>query len=367
MVNLLGQTPRMAWIKVANGPEMFVLPQRSGDSLNLYLLGFDGTMTPLTAGAGMENWASVTPSGDLVFSRTDQVPSIWSVPLGGQGQTPTKEASPARMFTVSEDGARLIFGRLSGITQGQLVLQDRARDTETILASHEVRLEGAGSLWPQLSPDGRNVIYRIGTEEYLIATEGGSPKQLASSSAINLVSDWSPDGTRAIGECSPVTRGICELIPDTDTTRLLLADPSGGQLLAPSFSPDGRWVAFMRRKDGRTRVTITAVSADGTLRGPEAWIAVSQPDGEGGRPRFSPDGAALVYQLTRGSVMTIVRHRLDPATKMPAGEPVTLASVQNIPPSVFNIGLQNVLAVTKDRVFYNAADIRSNVWSTHIN
>ena len=65
--------------------------------------------------------------------------------------------------------------------------------------------------------------------------------------------------------------------------------------------------------------------------------------------------------------MTIVRHRLDPATKMPTGEPVTLASVQNIPPSVFNIGLQTVLAVTKDRVFYNNADIRSNIWSARRN
>ncbi|MGH9387305.1 MAG: hypothetical protein ACRD2N_23805 [Vicinamibacterales bacterium] len=74
----------------------------------------------------------------------------------------------------------------------------------------------------------------------------------------------------------------------------------------------------------------------------------------------------MFYQLIRGNVVTIVRQRLDPVTKRPISDPIPLASVLNVPPSVLNIGLQYVITVTRDRLFYNTAEIRSNVWMTRI-
>ena len=85
------------------------------------------------------------------------------------------------------------------------------------------------------------------------------------------------------------------------------------------------------------------------------------------RPRFSPDGTALFYQVIKGNVMTIVRQPLDAVSKRPIGVPVKVAAVQNIPQSVFNINLPNVITVTRERLFYNTGRrVRSNVWTTRI-
>jgi hypothetical protein len=64
--------------------------------------------------------------------------------------------------------------------------------------------------------------------------------------------------------------------------------------------------------------------------------------------------------------LTLVRQRVELEARKAVGSPVHVANVQNIPQSVFNIGLQNVLTVTRDRVFFNTAEVRSNVWMTRI-
>jgi Tol biopolymer transport system component len=271
------------------------------------------------------------------------------------------------MFGTSADGSRLVFGRMLGAEQGQIILRDRERGSEAVLASHQVRGAGGGSFWPQVSPDGARVIYRTqfqGLDHYVVATAGGTPRQIPRQ-ILTLASDWSHDGRRIIGECAPLGQ-ICEYLPDKDSGRPILADPSGAQLLYPSFSWDDRWVAFMRRQEGRTRIMVTPVRDDGSLAGSDAWIPISSDDVDGARPRFTPDGATLFYLETRGNVMILVRQPLDPKTKRPVGVSASLAGVQNIPQSVFNIGLQNVLTVTRDRLFYNTAEVRANVWTTRI-
>ena len=354
-VNVRSTTPRLAWVRLAGGLEVLLVPQPqpAGDSSNLYRLAFDGTTRVLTQGTGFENWPVVSPSGDLIFARTDQTPAVWSLPLDGDRHAPVKEASPARMFGTSPDGRKLVFGRMIGLEEGQLVLRDRERGTETVLASHKkVRLEGSGSFWPQVSPDGRRVVYRVNsdtTDQYLVSTDGGVPRRLAPSTSFTLSSDWSPDGRRVIGECTPLG-GICELLPDSDAARPLLVDAGGGQLLYPSFSWDGRWVTFMHRRAGRTKVVVTPVAADGALADRDYWILISPDDADGARPRFSPDGSALFYQLTKANVVTIVRQPLDAATRRPVGMPTKIVAVPSIPPGVFNINLQFVITVTRERL-----------------
>jgi Tol biopolymer transport system component len=275
------------------------------------------------------------------------------------------------MFGTSLDGSKLVFGRMLGAEQGQLVLRDRGRGTETVLASHSVVREGSGSFWPQVAPDGARVIYRVNVDasanrQYLISSDGGAPRLLAASKAFSLASDWSADGKRVIGECFPVAKGACELFPDTDSAKLLFNDPRGGEVLAPSFSWDGRWVAFMLRRAGRTLIYAASVDEAGSVAGEDRWVRISPEDGDAGRPRFSPDGSSVFYHQIRGSVVRLVRQRIDASTRQPLGDPQPLAAILNIPQTVFNIALQYVVTVSKDRVFFNTAEIRSNVWMTKV-
>jgi Tol biopolymer transport system component/tRNA A-37 threonylcarbamoyl transferase component Bud32 len=364
----VGLDVRPLWIRLRSGTEALIVPLRAGDSVNLYLVGFDGTKRQVTQGTGVESWPAISPSGELIFTRSEQVPSVWSLDVRGHDKNPTKEASPARMFGTSRDGTKLVFGRMLGMVNGQLVLRDRASGTETVLAAHSVILEGAGSFWPQVSPDGRRILYRVFAPptfgHYLVSADGGTPRFLSAAKDFGLVSDWSPDGTRVLGECQPITKGICELDPDDERVRVVLQEPAGGQLLYPSYSWDGKWMVFMLRRSGRTVICVTPVRHDGTFESAAAWVGISPDDAESARPRFSPDGSSVYYESTRGSVVTLVRQQLDPVTRRTVEPPLPLAIVQTIPSGLFLVPTVNTLSVTRDRLFFNNIDAHSNIWMT---
>jgi WD40-like Beta Propeller Repeat len=348
-------------------------------------VSLDGTRQRVTSGAGFETAAATSPAGDVIFTNAESSTTIRSMSLGESSVRSVQEAAPATLFAASKDGTRLIYGRMLGTVHGELVLHDRNTRNETILAAHDVVLSGVGSFWPQISPDGKRVIYRIVTYPhgsprttppsagafslgaiYMIPTEGGAPRVLVPGldRGFALVSDWRPDGERVIGECGLVSGGICELDPRTKNPHLLLSDPQGGQLLYPSFSWDGKWVVFMLRRGGRTGIVVTPVHQDGTLAGEGQWVRISTEGVNGSRPRFAPDGSSIYYlnvdDLIGGGAETVIRQKLDPISKKPAGEPMPLASVRFSGPGV------SLIAVSRDRIFFNTSEVHSNVWRTPI-
>ena len=365
--SIQAQVSSLKWFRLRNGSEGLLISARSGDSTNLFRMSLDGKQEQVTSGTGKETVAAVSPTGELVFTRAESSSAVWSFPLSGGGERPLKETAPATYFATSADGTKLVYGRMLGNVHGELVLRERTTGTETVLAANEVALSGAGSFWPQVSPDGKRVVYRAITSlpggklvsgGYLVSTEGGASRLLVSQD-FTLASDWSPDGTRVIGECSPFSKGICELNPATGKVHGLLKDPHG-ELLYPSFSWDGKWVAFMRRRAGRTEIDATPVRDDGSLAGEAEWIRISLEDVNASRPRFAPDGSSLYYLIVRGSSVALIRQKLDPASKKPSGDLVQLTSIPFSGPGV------SLISVTRDRVFYNTSEVRSNVWMTNI-
>ncbi len=307
--------------------------------------------------------------------------------LGESSARSIQEAAPAALFAASKDGTKLVYGRMLGTVHGELALHDRNTRTQTILAAHDVLASGLGSFWPQISPDGKRVIYRIFTYPdgssrttppsadafsrlaagaiYMIPTGGGAPRLLVPGldRGFALASDWRPDGERVIGECGVVSGGICELDPTTGNPHLLLSDPQGGQLLYASFSWDGKWVVFMLRRGGRTGIAVTPVRQDGSLADGAQWVRISPEGVNSPRPRFAPDGSSIYYlivDLIGGESESLIRQKLDPISKKPAGEPMQLASIRFSSPGV------SLTAVSRDRIFFNTSEIHSNVWRTPI-
>jgi Tol biopolymer transport system component len=127
---------RLAWFRLRSGREGVVLPVGAGDSVNLYRMSLDGKKEAVTQGTGSETWPVVSPSGELIFSRAEETPAVWSLPLEGIRGQPSKEAAPARNSGTSPDGRRLVYGRMLGARRGQLVMRDRMTGTETVLATH---------------------------------------------------------------------------------------------------------------------------------------------------------------------------------------------------------------------------------------
>src|SRR5262249_3983816 len=148
----LAFSTRMLWYR----PDALLLSMRVGDSVNLYRITLDGVTSAITQGTGRETWPSLSADGELVFSRAEVVPTIWSVPLQsrGAGESPQRESAPSSLFGISRDGTRLVFERPTGANAVQIVTLDRKSRTETVLGSQVVGGGGIGSTWAQVSPDG---------------------------------------------------------------------------------------------------------------------------------------------------------------------------------------------------------------------
>jgi hypothetical protein len=116
----------------------------------------------------------------------------------------------------------------------------------------------------------------------------------------------------------------------------------------------------MRRRAGRTEIDTTPVRDDGSLGGEADWIRISPEAVNASRPRFAPDGSSIYYLIVRGPIATLIRQKLDTSTRKPSGDPVQLTTIPFSGPGV------SLISVSRDRVFYNTSEVRSNVWMTNI-
>jgi predicted Ser/Thr protein kinase len=363
----------LGWVREADGRDSVVAAWRQGDTVNIHRIGLDGSNEPITLGTGWETFPSVTSNGTIAFVRAEITPTVWSLPADADTpiEEPRKAVAPANMFDVSDDGTRIVYGRIIGSDLGELRVLDTTSGQETRISSHTVANWGLGSMWPALSPDNRQVVYRLNSpapEFFVASLAGGTPRLLAAGRTLTAANEWYRSGSNVIGECSPTADGLCTLDVETQTVLPTLKDPSGGELLSPSWSWDGHWVTFMRRRAGATRVWVAPVR-DGKPDGNDgSWVAVSPTTANSSRSRFHPAGDALYYLLNEAGTVLLVRQALDPLSKRPVGELIRLAVVQAFPTGVqYSVGASPVLVdISRDRVYFSTVDLRSTIWLTSI-
>jgi Tol biopolymer transport system component len=182
-----------------------------------------------------------------------------------------------------------------------------------------ITLPGVGEdtdAWPDWSPDGRWIAFtRVGSDRgdvLLVRPDGTGVRSLtrASCNGDCLSNDypvWSPDGRRiaferALGPLPsagpPPVVGMFVMDADGSNVRQLtqLEPRSGTEDHSPSWSPDGRRIAFMRANNRVAPVNASAiytVTADG---GEPRLVRRMPPDRPGaGSPNWSPDGSRLLF------------------------------------------------------------------------
>jgi len=284
---------------------------------------------------------------------------------------PKKEAAPATLFSVSPDGSKLVFGRMVGLTKGELVARDLTARTETVIASHSVANGGIGSFWNQLSPDGSQVVYKLmpgpSINQCVVSLGGGAPRCQEFQSRFSLASVWRPDGARIVGECGE--GAICEMDPADWSVRQIVSKPPDTQLLYPSYSWDGKWMAFMRRGGGVTAIAMARVREGGSLAPQPEWVRVSPPEIKlASRPRFTRDGKRIFYIRNEGGAQHLVVQPVDLASGRPVAPPVDIAALQ-IYASWFADSIaspSSTVQVSTTHVFFNTIELRSNVWATRL-
>ncbi|MCU0225767.1 MAG: protein kinase [Acidobacteria bacterium] len=183
---------------------------------------------------------------------------------------------------------------------------------------------------PAFSPDGRSIAYHSecgGGGIFVMGATGESARKVTGT---GHNAAWSPDGRElAIADEQlhlPFGRGTTSklwAVRVENGERRLLSEQDAVQ---PSWSPDGRRVAFWGLKGTSSQRDIWTVAADGSQAAPGAAVPVMDDPAVDWSPVWSADGRALLFSSTRGGTMNTWRIPIDPASGRPAGEPIALTA-----------------------------------------
>jgi dipeptidyl aminopeptidase/acylaminoacyl peptidase len=130
---------------------------------------------------------------------------------------------------------------------------------------------------PNFSPDGRTIAFARGGDIYSIRPDGSGQRQLTSGPEIDSLPKISPNGRYVVFERRTVSGGPSALYTVGATGGGLRALVSNGDNHDASFSPDGKWIVFVR-----TSASITPGNGAGNDD-----IAVVRTSGSGPR-RLTP-------------------------------------------------------------------------------
>ncbi len=106
---------------------------------------------------------------------------------------------------------------------------------------------------------------------------------------LGLAPAWLPDGRILYSGCLGDDCGIIAMRADGSAPRQVTA---GGSETNPEASPDGRWVAFMSRRDGNWEVYLVQPDGSGLRR-------LTRNPANDGLPAWSPDGRFLAFVSDR--------------------------------------------------------------------
>jgi len=221
-------------------------------------------------------------------------------------------AAPPHNYTfprISPDGKLVAAGIEEG--EGQIWLYDISRD-----ALSRLTFEGPSNVDPVWTPDGKRITFKgKGNRLFWQSADGGGSAEELTTGKLdqnNIPSAWSPDGQELafLEGGGGVVRNVWILPLRDRTPHVFVASPAYES--APSFSPDGRWIAYTSNESGRTEIYVRPYP------GPGGKWQIST--GGGIEPVWSPKGHELFYR--DGQKMMAVDYTAQPTFS--AGKPKML-------------------------------------------
>jgi TolB protein len=279
---------------------------------------------------------SIVPAGVHVVLHdvaNQRVLNVHDFPLAGGAAAASWRMSA---HAIADEVERWVTGvrgiaatRVAFVRDGQVWVVDS--DGENVRAV----TSGSGALSPAWHPTGRYLAYsqfqRTGTQIFVRDLVGGSTRSLvASPGGINLTPVFSRGEPNLMAYAHGLSEGTDIVTADWTATTAArrVTIGRGTENVGPTFSPDGRRMAFTSGRLGHPEVYITDV--DGT----NAELLTPYEFGDQNyrsSPDWSPDGRAVAFQSRIGGrfqVMTIAlrdrsvkQHTSDGANEDPSWAP----------------------------------------------
>ena len=236
--------------------------------------------------------AVLSKNGSLLYQRGLSLSQLMLVDEHGAAEPFTNEPRAFGHPRFSPDGARLAVG--IGRTGGSDIW---LIDVRTKAMSKLTNGNGIDDQ-PQWTADGKHVFYRSiepsGTTLKSVAADGGEPAMIVLGSNLDPYNGGlSHDGKWLVyrtGDLSPTFRDIYFAATSGERTpRPLVTGPSSD--VAPTLSPDDRWLAYASDASGRMEVYVRPFPESG------ANVQISRAGGT--EPAWSRDGRTLFYRHGR--------------------------------------------------------------------
>lgn len=195
----------------------------------------------------------------------------------------TSEFEPA----VSADGRFYAYCRTRGVLSVGITVRNIAAGTDMDIAPGT---GFSGLRAPALSPDGSRVAFSFAEGQqhlYVVDAQGQNRKALTTGSGINTEPSFSPDGKQvAFASTRDGNFDVYVMDGDGSNVRRLTTSPFRDH--RPRFSPDGKRIAFVSHRDGNAEIYV--MNADGSNQ----RRLTHHPERDD-YPSWHPDGRRLVF------------------------------------------------------------------------
>ena len=313
---LVGNLLRLAFWNVTANVDVWsvALDANQGRSL--------GQMKPLTRGAAVEQWASLSGDGrKMTYNvRARENWDVWLMDLETGRQAPLITGPFAELFPkFARDGSKVAYALADGKKQEIYSLALAA-------AVPEKMCENCAEPW-DWSSDGQYLLYRAGLP-------------------------------RKIGVVGPTPGG-----------QIVLQHPQYS-LNVPRFSPDDRWIAFSAGRSGWLPRDLYIAPFRGKSEIPFAeWRILSDSSGSFvSAAGWSPNGSLVYFMSERDGSRCLWAQRLDAATKRPQGQPFEVQSFHH--PQVRSFAAWQPgaagTAIAGGTMAFTRVETRGNIWMAEV-
>ena len=235
--------------------------------------------------------------------------SIWIMETNGNNQKQLTKGPIDGSPVWTPDGEKIVYAQLKS-TNRKLYFRIMNIDG---LDNHLLIKKGFDSALPliRFSPDGKQIVVELGNEEkseiYILNLYTEKFRKLPIPSGYNAMwPSWSPDGKKIVYVVQKKNHNcgkpfnIC--VTDLSTgqfhqlTHINNSNPYYPEVYYPSWSPDGKWIAFIKYEPGTKtkpeRQHIWMMREDGTN---EIQITKDDKQKEDGPISWSPDGQKMAF------------------------------------------------------------------------